>query len=77
LCRAYSAGQKATHGKALESSAFSALIKAAGGKDKVAAYCARTVANERADKPGNQPEGAQKRSDANPKPEPSPQRGRG
>ena len=40
LCRAYSAGQKADHGKALESPAFSALVSAAGGADNVAAFCA-------------------------------------
>jgi hypothetical protein len=39
LCTAYLAGAGADHGKALESPAFSALITAAGGNDKVDAYC--------------------------------------
>ena len=40
LCKAYEAkvGSNA-HGKALDSPAFQALVKAAGGKDKVTAYC--------------------------------------
>jgi hypothetical protein len=40
LCTAYQAGVGADHGKALENPAFSALITAAGGKDKVEAFCA-------------------------------------
>jgi hypothetical protein len=40
LCTAYLAGAGADHGKALENPAFSALITAAGDKDKVDAYCA-------------------------------------
>ncbi|GLY65126.1 hypothetical protein [Amycolatopsis taiwanensis] len=39
LCRAYTSGAGAEHGKALDSPAFTALITAAGGKDKVADYC--------------------------------------
>ena len=39
LCDAYSAGNKADHGKALESPAFQALINAAGGKDNVEGFC--------------------------------------
>ncbi|MCU1593811.1 MAG: hypothetical protein JWO12_1203 [Frankiales bacterium] len=39
LCQAYGSGNKATHGKALQSPAFTVLITAAGGKDGVAAYC--------------------------------------
>ncbi|MEU5266598.1 hypothetical protein [Amycolatopsis sp. NPDC021455] len=39
LCHAYSAGDKAEHGKALESPAFTALITAAGDKAKVDGYC--------------------------------------
>jgi len=39
LCTAYQAGAGADHGKALESPAFSVLITAAGGKDKVDTYC--------------------------------------
>jgi hypothetical protein len=39
LCTAYLAGAGAEHGKALQSPAFTALITAAGGQDKVDAYC--------------------------------------
>jgi hypothetical protein len=39
LCRAYDSGNKADHGKALESPAFAALVTAAGGTDNVAAFC--------------------------------------
>ncbi len=40
LCHAYAAGQKATHGKALQAPPFVALVAAAGGAENVAAYCA-------------------------------------
>ena len=40
LCQAYLAGAGADHGKALDNPAFTALITAAGGRDKVDAYCA-------------------------------------
>jgi hypothetical protein len=43
LCHAYSAGEKSEHGKALDSPAFTALIKAAGGKDQVPGYCAHLL----------------------------------
>ncbi|MGW4528795.1 hypothetical protein [Amycolatopsis sp. NPDC004378] len=46
LCHAYSAGDKAEHGKALDSPAFTVLITTAGGKDKVDAYCAKTLTEE-------------------------------
>jgi hypothetical protein len=39
LCTPYLAGAGADHGKALESPAFSALVVAARGRDKVDAYC--------------------------------------
>jgi hypothetical protein len=39
LCRAWQAGQGADHGRKAESVAFQALVDAAGGADKVAAYC--------------------------------------
>jgi hypothetical protein len=39
LCRAWQAGQGADHGQRAESVAFQALVDAAGGADKVAAYC--------------------------------------
>jgi hypothetical protein len=40
LCRAYAAGQKAEHGNAWSSPAFTALIAAAGGPDALSAFCA-------------------------------------
>ncbi|HEX6451933.1 MAG TPA: hypothetical protein VF060_21035 [Trebonia sp.] len=39
LCHAYTAGAGSNPGKALDNPAFSALISAAGGKDKVPSYC--------------------------------------
>jgi hypothetical protein len=39
LCRAWQAGQGADNGHRTESVAFQALVDAAGGADKVAAYC--------------------------------------
>jgi hypothetical protein len=44
LCTAYAAGNKAEHGRALDSPAFAALVTAAGGVDEVAAFC-ETVAS--------------------------------
>jgi hypothetical protein len=44
LCHAYAAGDKAEHGKALESPAFTVLVTTAGGKDKVDAYCTKILA---------------------------------
>ncbi|MFJ9783069.1 hypothetical protein ACIRSS_26045 [Amycolatopsis sp. NPDC101161] len=46
LCHAYDAGGKAEHGKALESPAFTALIRAAGDRTKVDGYCAALVEQE-------------------------------
>ncbi|MEV6919810.1 hypothetical protein AB0M83_32960 [Amycolatopsis sp. NPDC051106] len=43
LCHAYRAGDKAEHGKALESPAFTALVTAAGDKSKVDGYCESLV----------------------------------
>jgi len=39
LCRAWQAGQGADHGQRAESVVLQALVEAAGGADKVAAYC--------------------------------------
>jgi hypothetical protein len=39
LCRAWQAGQGADHGHRTDAVAFGALVDAAGGADKVAAYC--------------------------------------
>jgi hypothetical protein len=46
LCRAYKAGAGDAPGKTLDNPAFTSLIKAAGGKDKVAAYCADVLTAE-------------------------------
>jgi hypothetical protein len=43
LCRAWQAGQGADHRHRAESVAFQALVDAAGGADKVAAYCQDVV----------------------------------
>ena len=43
LCRAWQAGQGGDHGKREDSSAFRALAAAAGGEDKIAAYCQTTT----------------------------------
>jgi hypothetical protein len=51
LCQAYTAHVGSGPGKALDSPAFSALITAAGGKDKVAAFCTSMLSAQ----PGNQP----------------------
>ena len=45
LCRAWQAGQGDDHGKREDSTAFKALAAAAGGADKVAAYCQDVTAN--------------------------------
>ena len=39
LCRAFLAGDGAEQGKKLDATAFAALARAAGGQDKVPAYC--------------------------------------
>jgi hypothetical protein len=57
LCQAYTAGAGAEHGKARENPAFSALTAAAGGADKVPAFCADLLADKsektgKPDKPG-------------------------
>jgi hypothetical protein len=44
LCRAWQAGQGADHGRRTDSVAFQALADAAGGADKVAAYCEDVLA---------------------------------
>lgn len=46
LCRAYQAGAGTAPGKALDNPAFGSLIEAAGGKDKVPAYCSDVLAAE-------------------------------
>lgn len=53
LCNAYSNGNKQDKGKALENPAFTALIDAAGGKDKVEAFCADLAKNAPANRPSD------------------------
>lgn len=48
LCHAYTAGVNDNPGKALENPAFTALINAAGGKDEVADFCAKILADKSA-----------------------------
>jgi hypothetical protein len=48
LCRAWQAGQGTDHGQRAESVAFQALVKAAGGADKVAGYCEDVTAGSSA-----------------------------
>jgi hypothetical protein len=52
LCRAWQAGQGADHGRRMDSVAFQALVDAAGGADKVAAYCEDVTAGSSADAHG-------------------------
>lgn len=53
LCHAYSAGVGSNPGKALENPAFTALITAAGGKDKVSSYCTTLLASSPSGNSGN------------------------
>jgi hypothetical protein len=48
LCRAWQAGQGADSGSRVDSVAFQALVDAAGGADKVAAYCEDVAAGSSA-----------------------------
>ncbi|MEV4314890.1 hypothetical protein [Actinocrispum sp. NPDC049592] len=47
LCNAVMSGNKVEHGKALENPAFGALITAAGGPEKVPAFCADLLAGKK------------------------------
>jgi len=51
LCKAYQAKAGAEQGKSLESPAFTALVEAAGSKDKVAAYCTVALAVKASESP--------------------------
>ncbi len=57
LCQAYTARVGSSPGKALGNPAFSALIAAAGGKDKVAAFCASLPAARPGHGPASHPGG--------------------
>ncbi|GAA4595902.1 hypothetical protein GCM10023194_66620 [Planotetraspora phitsanulokensis] len=59
LCRAYQAGAGDNPGKALENPAFTHLITVAGGRDKVAAYCADRL-KTRGKAPASRPTGGPK-----------------
>jgi hypothetical protein len=48
LCRAWQAGQGTDNGRRMDSVAFQALVTAAGGADKVAAYCEDVAAGSSA-----------------------------
>jgi hypothetical protein len=52
LCRAWQAGQGTDHGRRTDSVAFQALAAAAGGADKVAAYCKDVTAGAGSDGQG-------------------------
>jgi hypothetical protein len=52
LCRAWQAGQGGDHGRRMDSVAFQALVTAAGGADKVAAYCEDVAAGASAEDHG-------------------------
>jgi hypothetical protein len=52
LCRAWQAGQGADQGRRMDAVAFQALVDAAGGADKVAAYCEDVTAGASADAGG-------------------------
>jgi hypothetical protein len=57
LCHAYRAGAGDNSGKALDNPAFTHLITVAGGKDKVAAYCADLLKTHAGKAPGSHPTG--------------------
>jgi hypothetical protein len=52
LCRAWQAGQGGDHGRRMDAVAFRALVQAAGGAGKVAAYCQDPAAGSSADAHG-------------------------
>jgi hypothetical protein len=57
LCKAYAAKPEGERGKALQSPAFQALITAAGGQDKVTAYCTTLLPSAKPTEPGGKPSG--------------------
>lgn len=60
LCRAWQAGQGGEHGSKNDATAFKALAAAAGGADKIAAYCHDTsTAHGQASPPSTVPEQGQ------------------
>jgi hypothetical protein len=63
LCHAYDEGNKAEHGKALDNPAFTVLITAAGGRDRVDAYCSALLASESGPTPTGRPENTEPGND--------------
>ena len=57
LCKAYLKGKKGekTHGKALDSAAFTALATAAGGKEGIATYCVELIGSGTSSKQTGRP----------------------
>jgi hypothetical protein len=55
LCHAYTAGAGSGHGKALGNPAFGALITAAGGQEKVPAFCADLLGAKKPGQPASPP----------------------
>jgi hypothetical protein len=55
LCQAYLASEGAEQGKKLDSAAFEALVRAAGGKEKVPDYCQSLLPGGKRDKEKKQP----------------------
>jgi hypothetical protein len=76
LCRAFDAGNKDKHGKALDSAAMRTLAAAAGGEANIPAYCAKVLADQQTPQPTGS---GQSTPSASPTGNPSPSRvnGRG
>jgi hypothetical protein len=55
LCQAYLSSKGAEQGKKLDSAAFEALVRAAGGKEKVPDYCQTLLPEDKRDKEKKQP----------------------
>jgi hypothetical protein len=77
LCRAWEAGQGGQHGKREDSPAFRALAAAAGGADKIAAYCQTTTPGGSAGHGQDQGQGKGKGQGQDPPPSGGPGHGNG
>jgi hypothetical protein len=73
LCRAWESGKGGEHGRREDSTAFRALAAAAGGADKIAAYCQATTPG----RPAGQGQGQGQGQDQNPPPDGGSGRGSG
>lgn len=58
LCHAFTAGAGDNPGKALDNPAFAVLIRNAGGRDKVSAYCVTVLSEAPGGAPSTHPSGA-------------------